>query len=491
MKLFGGSKNGKHTGGAGHPEPSRYDPDATAGFAAVEDPQSAPQPPAEQPPVRPDPVSQPPVQEEPPVPETPVQAPVEEPVPSMTVDKDKEDGFINSIVEAVGLAEQQGAEPSKPEKTKKEPKGKRSDPAPAVTPPVPPEAPKKSGKGKKAAIIAGSVVGVILLIVVAALFVMKMWITAPDFSDNDTLATPTPTPSADVTAEPDGEAPDEETGTGRKKGCYTFAIVGADVASGNTDTIMVGRLDTKEGTLNVISIPRDTLMNYGTSKINAAYAIGENKEKGKGVENLLKELKKLVGFEIDSYAVVNTKAVAELVEAIGGVEYDVPVDMIYDDPYQDLHINIRKGVQTLNGEDAVKVLRYRHGYADGDIGRINVQQDFLMSLARQMLSLGNIPNLSKVIQVYEDNVTTNLSSGNVLFYATEFLKLKAENIHFMTLPGNTNGSINGISYVFIDVDAWLEMINEYLNPFYAEVTSANVSIKTSTDGVSFTYTEGA
>ena len=165
--------------------------------------------------------------------------------------------------------------------------------------------------------------------------------------------------------------------------------------------------------------------------------------------------------------------------------------MIYDDPYQDLHINIRKGVQTLNGEDAVKVLRYRHGYADGDIGRINVQQDFLMSLARQMLSLGNIPNLSKVIQVYEDNVTTNLSSGNVLFYATEFLKLKAENIHFMTLPGNTNGSINGISYVFIDVDAWLEMINEYLNPFYAEVTSANVSIKTSTDGVSFTYTEGA
>ena len=61
----------------------------------------------------------------------------------------------------------------------------------------------------------------------------------------------------------------------------------------------------------------------------------------------------------------------------------------------------------------------------------------------------------------------------------------------MTLPGNTNGSINGISYVFIDVDAWLEMINEYLNPFYAEVTSANVSIKTSTDGVSFTYTEGA
>ena len=124
-------------------------------------------------------------------------------------------------------------------------------------------------------------------------------------------------------------------------------------------------------------------------------------------------------------------AVVLLVGAIGGVEYDVPVDMIYDDPYQDLHINIRKGVQTLNGEDAVQVLRYRHGYADGDIGRINAQQDFLMSLARQMLSLGNIPNLSKVIQVYEDNVTTNLSSGNVLFYATEFLKLKAENIQVL------------------------------------------------------------
>ena len=337
MKLFGGSKNGKHTGGAGHSELPEFDRDATAGFAAV-DPASVQntalslEQPEPEVPAEPVPVSE--------------QPDLKSPATGVTVPKDQEEGFINSIVEAVGLAEQESRETAKPQEQKKEPKQKPDQirEQPGQTPPVPPEQSKSSGKGKKAAIIAGSIVGVLLSILLAALFVMKMWITAQDFSDNSTLATHTTTPSADVTEEPEGDAPNENTGTGRKEWCFTFAIVGADVASGNTDTIMVGRLDTKEGTLNVVSIPRDTLMNYGTSKINAAYAIGENKEKGKGVENLLKELKKLVGIEIDSYAVVNTKAVAELVDAIGGVEYDVPVDMIYDDPYQDVHINIRKGV---------------------------------------------------------------------------------------------------------------------------------------------------
>lgn len=481
MKLFGGSKNGKHTGGSSHTEPTRQDLDLTAGFAAVEDPQPIPEPPAPAPVPEAVPA---PVETQP---QEPVQPPAA-PVHGMIMDREQEDGFINSIVEAVGLAEQEAAQPEKPKKEpKKQPK--QTPPQPPQTPPAMPEEPKRPGKGKKAAIIAASVVGVLVLIALAMLFVMKLWISAPELGDNDTLTTPTPT--AQVEDPATTPAPSQTGTSDRKEGCFTFAVVGADVASGNTDTIMVGRLDTVNGTLNVISIPRDTLINYGTSKINAAYAIGENQEKGKGPENLLKELKKLVGFKIDSYAVVNTKAVADLVNAIGGVEYNVPVDMIYDDPYQDLHIDIKAGLQKLSGEDAVKVLRYRHGYADGDIGRINVQQDFLMSLAKQMLSLGNIPNLNKVIQVYVDNVTTNLSASNVVFYATEFLKLKPENIQFMTLPGNTNGSINGISYVFIDVDAWLDMVNEYLNPFHTQVTSANVSIKTSTNGSSFTYTEGA
>ena len=144
----------------------------------------------------------------------------------------------------------------------------------------------------------------------------------------------------------------------------------------------------------------------------------------------------------------------------------------------------------MSGEDAVKVLRFRGTYAGGDIQRIGVQQDFLKALAKQMLSLGNIPNLNKAVQIYEDRVTTNLSTGNVAFYVSEFLKLDMDNIQFMTLPGNTNASINGGSYVIVNVEEWLAMVNEYINPFKVDVTEENVSIKTYSNG-NYYYTAGA
>lgn len=476
MKLFGGSKNGKHTGGAhtGRNEIPKQDLNETVYFDTSKMEQSA-EPAVETPVVEPVAEQADPMVEMSPQPTPEVET-------AELTKEEKEDGLINSIVEAVGLADKELQD------TGSMPPVQHNVP----TGPVPPvQAPPK--KGKKGLIIAASVLGVLLLIVAAALLVVSLWITPPDVPGDDSSLV-TPTPSADVGSENNGE--DEvqqrpENGTGRKEGTYTFAIVGKDVASGNTDTIMVGKLDTIEGTMNVISIPRDTLINYGTNKINAAYAIGENKEKGKGVENLLNELKKLVGFEIDSYAIVDTIAVEELIDAIGGVYYDVPQDMIYRDPYQNLNINISKGYQKLSGADAVKVLRFRDGYAGGDIERIGVQQDFLMAIAEQMLDLGNIPNISKAVEIYEERVTTNLTTGNIFFYVSEFLKLDKENIRFMTMPGNTQGSINGGSYVFIYVDEWLEMINEYLNPFYTDVTEYNVSIKTSTNGTSFTYTAGA
>ena len=188
---------------------------------------------------------------------------------------------------------------------------------------------------------------------------------------------------------------------------------------------------------------------------------------------------------------VDTKAVAEIIDAIGGVYFDVPQDMVYNDPFQDLNINIKKGYQLLSGEDAVKVLRFRHNYAGGDIQRIGVQQDFFKAIAKQLLDLKNIPNMTAAIEIYNKRVETDLKPENVAWYLTQFLNLDFNNINFMTLPGNTNGSINGASYVFIHVDEWLEMVNTYLNPFYEQVTENHVSIKTSSDGSSLWTTAGA
>lgn len=116
------------------------------------------------------------------------------------------------------------------------------------------------------------------------------------------------------------------------------------------------------------------------------------------------------------------------------------------------------------------------GYATADIGRIGTQQDFLKSVASQMLTLGNIPNLPTFIDIFVNNVDTNLSAENIAFFARQFLQCKSEDIHFYTLPGNYGDSVKGLSYVSINIDEWLQMVNDYLNPYDKDVTEANVNI---------------
>lgn len=311
----------------------------------------------------------------------------------------------------------------------------------------------------------------ILIVVVLALLVgeftilMKRWVSPPEL--NSTLSDGNQT---------DAVVPDNVV-EGRKSGCYTFLIAGKDKVANLTDTVLVGMLDTKNGALKFISIPRDTAVNvsYSPKKVNQFYAAAENNGKD-GVEALLAGVEKILGYRVDSYAIFDVDVFVELVDTMGGVEFDVPIDMDYDDPWQDLSIHVKKGFQRLNGYDTMGVFRYRKTYVDGDIGRLNVQHDLLKAMTKQLLTLGNIPNIKKLVDIYEKNVITNLSAGNVMFYVQEFLKLKDENITFETIPANYNGSKNGMSYVFIHLDEWLTYVNAYLNPYTADVTADNVDI---------------
>ena len=279
---------------------------------------------------------------------------------------------------------------------------------------------------------------------------------------------PTPTPSAEITAAPL---------SGRRDSCYTFVILATDQMQANTDTILVGRLDTEAGTLDVVNIPRDTLVNvsWGVKKINTILVAERN-----DMDRFLEHLSNLIGFTADCYAIVNMKAVEKLVDCIGGVYYNVPRDMDYDDPTQDLYIHIPKGEQRLTGEDAVKVLRFRNGnngtgYPNGDLGRIATQQDFMKSIASQFLTLGNIPNLSAAIDIFQENVQTNLSANNIAFFVREFLQLDKENVCFHTLPGR-GVMIRGGSYWEVDLDEWVSIVNDDLNPYYQVITADNLNI---------------
>ena len=283
------------------------------------------------------------------------------------------------------------------------------------------------------------------------------------------LPTSTPEPSPDPTAAP--------MTSGRKENVYTFVILAYDQLEANTDTVLVGRMDTDAGTLDMVNLPRDTLVNvsWGVKKLSTVLA----SERG-DMERFLEHLGNLVGFTADCYAIVNIQAVEKLVDCIGGVSYNVPRDMDYDDPTQDLYIHIPKGEQRLNGEDAVKVLRFRMGnngtgYPNGDLGRIATQQDFLKSIASQFLTLGNIPNMSNAIDIFQSNIQTDLNASNIAFFLREFLKMDKENVRFHTLPGN-GVLIRGGSYWEVDLDSWVEIVNDYLSPYYQEITADNLNI---------------
>ena len=141
-----------------------------------------------------------------------------------------------------------------------------------------------------------------------------------------------------------------------KEGFYNILLLGTDDDGYRTDTIMIGRMDVESHTVALLSIPRDTLIdgNYTVPKINSVYGAAGRGEQG--IESLKRRLSQLLGFEVDGYAMVNLDAFVELVDLIGGVEFDVPMDMDYEDSSQDLYIHLKKGVQKLNGEQAAAML---------------------------------------------------------------------------------------------------------------------------------------
>ena len=271
---------------------------------------------------------------------------------------------------------------------------------------------------------------------------------------------------------------------------YTVLILGRDTGGGgNTDTMLLASYDVTNQKATVMSIPRDTMVNipYDIKRINAVYNYGGGGDEG--IQYLYKEISQLVGFEPDYQVIVEWEAVGEIVDAMGGVWFDVPRNMNYDDPYQDLHIHQEKGYRLLSGDDAMQVLRYRHdndmsyGYPDGDLGRIKTQQAFLSAMVEQLLKLGNITKINEFIQVFQNNVETDLSFQNILWFAQQAILggLSMENVEFVTMP-NKNVSAwsrtyqNYQSYVVPDADELLDLVNNQLSPFTKVFTLSDLDI---------------
>ena len=271
-------------------------------------------------------------------------------------------------------------------------------------------------------------------------------------------------------------------GAGRREGVFTLFIGATDEDEIRTDSMMVLVFDTEKHRADLINIPRDTLVDCERTgagrKINAAYA--------SGVDEMLDEVSTVIGIRPDKYVVANFDGIAEIVDVIGGVDYDVPFDMSYHDASQDLSIEFKKGYQHLDGEEVVEYLRWRHnddgtGYDDGDIGRVTKLQDFLVTVGSAVLSPANVLKIPSIAAAVSNNVETDLTTSQILWLGMQGMKMDMqEDISMQTLIGDSamvNFGDNIWVYI-LDEDMVIDQINETFNPYIRSLTEEDFSIVT-------------
>lgn len=241
-----------------------------------------------------------------------------------------------------------------------------------------------------------------------------------------------------------------------------------------TDTIMLAGYNPKTQKAFMVSIPRDTYIgtndNYadGYSKINSVYQ--------KGVKKTVKQVEKITGVEINHYIVVKTSALVQIVDAIGGVNFDVPIDMDYDDPTQNLHIDLKAGMQLIDGPKAEQLLRFRHNndgssypssYGDNDYGRMRTQREFIKATASQIIKWENLTKIKEITSAIFDNLETDMSLPKMIGYIPSVLKFDMANLQMQQLPGQSE-RINGLWFYTHDLSKTKTLMTEFMQSLELE-----------------------
>lgn len=291
-----------------------------------------------------------------------------------------------------------------------------------------------------------------------------------------------------------GEIPNKTgpDGATRKKEFYTFLVVGRDTGGGgNTDTIMLVAYDVPNQKLNVMSIPRDTMVDANhpdrNRKINGVWNLGlyyaKKDNKKPGIDYLKEAVGHMMGFTPDFHVIVNWEAFGRLVDAIGGVDFEVPFDMKYKDPTQDLVIDQAKGFRHLSGSDAMQVVRWRHNnsfsvqYADADLGRIRTQQALMKEVVKACLKIENVTKIGELANIFTEEVETDLTPGNLIAFAQRaiFGGLSMDNVTFTTMP-NAPANVRGDSYVQAKPEELLGLLNDGFNPYTKDLEMKDLHI---------------
>ncbi|GAA0787244.1 LCP family protein [Hathewaya limosa] len=243
-----------------------------------------------------------------------------------------------------------------------------------------------------------------------------------------------------------------------------------------TDTMILINYNLKKHKLNLVSIPRDTKVdiNGRTQKINVAHALG-------GPKMTVEKVEELLDIHIDYYAKVDYSGFRGLIDAIGGIDMEIMTNMKYDDDAQDLHIDFKKGQKEhLDGAKAEQFFRWRKnndgtGLAEGDIGRIKNQHEFLQEVFKKVKSPTIIPRLPKIVSTIPKCVETNMSAGDIISYSLKLMRVKKNDISIRTLGGEGR-YINRISYFVYSEKLSSDVLSSIKNSDYISINKDQIKI---------------
>ena len=350
------------------------------------------------------------------------------------------------------------------------------------------------------------------VLAVALTLFLRSWIRLPDVPDppgggknpgGNTSQVQPGQSSGDLSYE--GAELPQVARSGRKEGYYTFLLSGRDVVSGATDTMMLITYDTKGKAISAISLLRDTMINTSarSKRLNTAFyrnmgdrSLPDKERVENGMSALRQEVSRLTGVYPDFYVMVEWEAIGRLVDAIGGVYFDVPFDMDYDDPTpgQDLHIHQKKGYRLLDGQDAMEVIRFRKSNDESlvlyDSGRTQIQRDFLTAVLKKCLTPEILLKLPSLVQIFMDNVDTDLTVGNILAFAQLAIGMDVDSgVNFVSMPCYMV-SYGGASLVCAQEKELLELLNDGINPYLDEIRSSDLQLMYQKSNGAFGVTNG-
>lgn len=280
----------------------------------------------------------------------------------------------------------------------------------------------------------------------------------------------------------------------RNKNSYNVMVVGKDRVGANTDVIMIVNFDSLTQKVNILQIPRDTYVddpiNKNSSKrINAIYAFAYMKNirtstaqeaSHESLKYLESCLESTFGITIDNYFMLDLNGFVKIIDSIGGVEVDVPFNMYYKDEEQNLFIDLKKGKQTLDGNQSEQFVRFRNTYVYGDLGRVSAQKIFLAALVDKLLSPQwfSVESLTDIATNVIKYTTTGMTLSDLVGYIKkiDFGKLSSDSITFYTAQGESYITTSGASMYSLYLEENLEIINKAFNLYNKDVTADNVTL---------------